>query len=1332
MLGFPMRSRTVLLSVAALVFLLALAGLRTPIQARSLPSGPAGEAATLTLYATSDTYVNAGRPNINFGAADNLLLGRVDDKDRRILIRFDLSAIPAGSAVTSARLYLYQTDSDAPSGVHNVWPHVLRSSWNERGVTWDNQPASKSLNDPPTDVEASTGWTRWDVTNIVRYWVDSGYPNYGLILKGDGATAGSYQYDSREGSNQPYLRVVYTGPTATPTRTPTPTDTPTQTPSPTSTPTSTSTPTQTPSPTSTSIPTSQVDVPLEVHRRAAQHLEAMRGSSAAPGWEQAVLGEPIRPLYRPDVEGPAYYEFPVVHAVHQDPQGFIIVSTGEHDDPIPNWAYAGLPPTFRLEQRASDGGEEAAKFYKLDVLAYGAEDAGGELVATWGDMPMKITGLDPAWLDNPPPGTEANWNPLPAVLDDAAASEISGTWEIDGPGFPESVQFSPWESWEEMKAQYASTYQVLIEAKRRKVADIWRIENGQRQQGILLQRGDVYDIALLWEGPAISTSGPGEGYVRTELISRPGLPSLFHIIVLDIPPGESLPFTVSLEYENGVEETIEFLLFEPYRVWLPTLLSGAWMAQGRDTEAEVSAQAVSQAPELGTWWAGTDADQCWYDQLEPYESPNTKFCNSGCGPTAWAMLFCWVDNQAVASPDSDWAGRWGLYRENGGRGADALAPKGWGSEGVKNMIWEGHLVTNSFCADPLQGVFSHNGATWPGNMKMIKAYVQGRSGVRVTTRAELFDYYSENRKKARRMIQGDGYAVSPAIIGIGLLSHYPLAYGYRIHESEIWQLGEEPTLIAVGYSHTFFVNEGWGGSAGEWVGGSDLFFAGGVELRAPYVDDVGLYRTGPDIWHFDHDHDGDWDEMTTDYDGWGGRDDLVAWPFGLDSDEDGSMDDIGFMVGSVWMYDNDHDPPTGFQPRYGPWGDEGYLPVIGDFDRDGLMDERGYFDPDTGIWTYGPARAGSVIGTSGPWGLPGDLPVAGDFDRDGFADDVAVFRPSTGEWYYDVDHNGSTDETRGSWGLPGDLPIAGDFDQDGYMDDVGVFRNSEHKWYFDYNHNGDTDATAPWMLTSDYDVLTGRPFVGDFDGDGFNDDVGLMIRMAGVIVWFFDYDHDGNLGGDEYHPGWGWSGHDPVRPIALDVDRDGAIDDIGYHQGFLWRFNVDHNPPTTPSTTVGPSGEVDDLPFAGDFDRDGFADDVGIYQPSTRKWRFDFDHNAVWNRTIGPWGQAGDLPFALDSDCDGYMDDIGFYRPSTQMWYYRRDPLSDDYGILTRGPWGWPEDRPIAGDFDKDGCRDDVGVYRGSEGKFYLDYDHDADTDATSSFWGPAEAWPIAGTFDFR
>ncbi len=217
--------------------------------------------ASKTLFPTADTYVNAANPTTAYGDASDLHVGRYDNKNRRILVRFDVSDIPQGSTITSAYLDLHPVFNQGAGATavtaFNVWPYRILNSWAEATTTWYVQPSVTGMEDPGTNVEASADWTRWTVTNIVRSWITNGTSNYGIALLGDGATEGIYAYYARGSSFGPKLIVTYKEPTNTPTATrsptftPTPSFTPTYTHTPSFTPTHTITPTRTPQPTIT-------------------------------------------------------------------------------------------------------------------------------------------------------------------------------------------------------------------------------------------------------------------------------------------------------------------------------------------------------------------------------------------------------------------------------------------------------------------------------------------------------------------------------------------------------------------------------------------------------------------------------------------------------------------------------------------------------------------------------------------------------------------------------------------------------------------------------------------------------------------------------------------------------------------------------------------------------------------------------------------------------------------------------------------------------------------------------------------------------------------------
>jgi hypothetical protein len=853
--------------------------------------------------------------------------------------------------------------------------------------------------------------------------------------------------------------------------------------------------------------------------------------------------------------------------------------------------------------------------------------------------------------------------------------------------------------------------------------------------------GDVYALPLMWGSPEVILSGDeGLGLVEIEEIARPGLLPLLRITVLDTIEGDSAAFKIKLVYENGFEEVLKFLIIEPWRVYLPTVMRDS---PGLPVTAKIPPLSGTQSVAAvdGGAYAGSEADQVWYRQLRGGEGPNTDWCPSGCGATAWSMLFGWVDRMAdpQLSNNPNWRGRWGLFRENGGRyDPDAVAPKWFEGDGVKNMTWEIRNDIDTFCADPFEGDITENAPTLPGDMEEVKDYIHDRSGVSVTWDWEMYDGNDSLIKKATKILGGNGYVQTPAVIGVGYLEHYPLAFGWNGEPHTYCAWLWPPAGCITLYYGEFLVNMGHATGQAEWYWDEDIWFVGTVQPNTAWQDSLGVFLGEPlNQWRYDYEHDGDFDRYTTE--GWGGRRDLEAWPFGVADNYPGVMDDIGFFLASVWDIDRGRD---GTSYRTGSWGREGDLPFAGDFDRDGQMQNLGVYRGATQEWLHKMSGATGTDYIVGPWGLDGDLPVTGDFDRDGYADDVGLYRPSTQMWYYDFDHNKTTDAQRGPWGLPEDLPVGGDFDADGKMDDVAIYRNAEHMWYFDYDHNGTTDSTAPWAWTDSDPTAQAKPFVGDFDGGGIVNDVGLLVDGR---YWVIDYEHDGigageHTPGDEYLPrNWGWWGERDVKVVALDYDRDGAKDDIGYLQDYVWRFSTYHdNPAATQSFTTyahgeGVAADWPDRPLAGDFDGDGSSDDVAFFRPSTQMWYYDHDHSGYINASSGPWGFERSLPIAGDFDCDGLEDDVAVYSQSNQEWLFDYD--HDASTDASSGPWGLYGDLPAAGDFDHDGCSDDLALLRPSTGYWYIDLNHDS-TSSTSDLVVPGYpcegCQPIVGAFGFR
>ena len=176
----------------------------------------------------TDTHISAWDPTSNFGGNLSLLVRQGDV--RSALLRFDLSALPAGVTIQEAKLGLYALDRSNPNALTISVYQVLRS-WVENQATWNLAASSVPWGAPGCNlvgvdraeaavasrvVNAVGTWHEWDVTSLVRTWAANPSSNRGVILKGDGSTSVEYSFASSEYwwgySYSPKLVVRYTTP----------------------------------------------------------------------------------------------------------------------------------------------------------------------------------------------------------------------------------------------------------------------------------------------------------------------------------------------------------------------------------------------------------------------------------------------------------------------------------------------------------------------------------------------------------------------------------------------------------------------------------------------------------------------------------------------------------------------------------------------------------------------------------------------------------------------------------------------------------------------------------------------------------------------------------------------------------------------------------------------------------------------------------------------------------------------------------------------------------------------------------------------------------------
>jgi hypothetical protein len=213
----------------------------------ALPAAARADSIVLTAVADATLIESVDATQYALGAAYNIYCGRVGTNGggtlRRALVRFDLSAIPAGSTVTSASLKVYMSQTN--TGTQSTALHRVLQSWGEGAsfafggagtnpepgdATWTNrfypgQPWStpggvfvetatqtKSIGAAGAYVFASNAAMVADVQS----WIASPASNFGWIMRGNETTLGTAKrFESRESGDparRPLLTVVYTPP----------------------------------------------------------------------------------------------------------------------------------------------------------------------------------------------------------------------------------------------------------------------------------------------------------------------------------------------------------------------------------------------------------------------------------------------------------------------------------------------------------------------------------------------------------------------------------------------------------------------------------------------------------------------------------------------------------------------------------------------------------------------------------------------------------------------------------------------------------------------------------------------------------------------------------------------------------------------------------------------------------------------------------------------------------------------------------------------------------------------------------------------------------------
>ncbi|GAA0135621.1 hypothetical protein YSY43_24610 [Paenibacillus sp. YSY-4.3] len=163
----------------------------------------------LSMSPVKDAFVREGTPKFNYGTEQDLYAGynQTFQEKYRSFIGFDLTTLPLDQTIKSAHLRLYHELDHAP--VQKIEIYELDREWNERGITWDNQPLPTNKI-AELDIGSVGGYLSVDFTDIVKDWYDGSKNNNGFIIKlADESEQNYKRFYSRESRHSPVLDIEY-------------------------------------------------------------------------------------------------------------------------------------------------------------------------------------------------------------------------------------------------------------------------------------------------------------------------------------------------------------------------------------------------------------------------------------------------------------------------------------------------------------------------------------------------------------------------------------------------------------------------------------------------------------------------------------------------------------------------------------------------------------------------------------------------------------------------------------------------------------------------------------------------------------------------------------------------------------------------------------------------------------------------------------------------------------------------------------------------------------------------------------------------------------------
>ncbi|WP_107852715.1 DNRLRE domain-containing protein [Oceanimonas marisflavi] len=141
----------------------------------------------------ADTYLDDGNPGTNWGSDTQLRISNKSNVQKRGLLRFDLSAIPPASLITSATLEM-NLEGIGSGDTAAIDLHRVTRDWHQSQASWSQALNTTNWTSPGGDIdptaitsaviEPAGGPVQWDITALAGDWVAGNLDNHGVMLLG--------------------------------------------------------------------------------------------------------------------------------------------------------------------------------------------------------------------------------------------------------------------------------------------------------------------------------------------------------------------------------------------------------------------------------------------------------------------------------------------------------------------------------------------------------------------------------------------------------------------------------------------------------------------------------------------------------------------------------------------------------------------------------------------------------------------------------------------------------------------------------------------------------------------------------------------------------------------------------------------------------------------------------------------------------------------------------------------------------------------------------------------------------------------------------------------